>query len=220
MILESLQLANSTMLDSVQATNNKQAAKNFKEQVISLSQCTAQLETLLNIIKAMQAKEITNKAFTKEIKNSLQDAVDTCGQKTNEHTLDASTVVALKNSIELCRKNAEIAWKEAAEHIAGGVENSLSSLKGLFSDKKAAEDLCEALSKAKVSMPGSSKAIDVFKENVNRGKVLVDGLHLDEEAEKFIIKVRTQQATVSDLTPHIMDWLKQNNLTGRIKVRF
>ena len=40
------------------------------------------------------------------------------------------------------------------------------------------------------------------------------------EAEKFIVKVRTQQATVADLTPHIMDWLKENHLTGQIKVRF
>ena len=58
MILESLQSANSTILDSVQATSNKQAAKAFKDQVIALSQCTSQLEQLLNLIKAMQEKMI------------------------------------------------------------------------------------------------------------------------------------------------------------------
>lgn len=47
MILESLQSANSTILDSVQATSNKQAAKAFKNQVIALSQCTSQLEQLI-----------------------------------------------------------------------------------------------------------------------------------------------------------------------------
>lgn len=51
MILESLQSANSTILDSVQATSNKQAAKAFKNQVIALSQCTSQLEQLLSLIK-------------------------------------------------------------------------------------------------------------------------------------------------------------------------
>ena len=115
MILESLQSANSTILDSVQATNNKQAAKAFKDQVIALSQYTSQLEQLLNLIKAMQEKKISSKVFTVEIKDSLQDAVDTCGQKTNEHTLDVSAVTALKSSIELCRKNVDITWKEAAQ---------------------------------------------------------------------------------------------------------
>lgn len=96
MILESLQSANSTILDSVQAMSNKQAAKAFKDQVIALSQCTSQLEKLLNLIKAMQEKKISSKVFTIEIKDSLQDAVDTCGQKTNDHTLDVSAVTALK----------------------------------------------------------------------------------------------------------------------------
>ncbi len=220
MILESLQSANSTILDSVQATNNKQAAKAFKDQVIVLGQCTSQLEQLLNLIKAMQEKKISSKAFTMEIKDSLQDAVDTCGQKTSDHTLDVSAVTALKNSIELCRKNVDITWKETANDLSNGVENSLASLKGLFQNKQEAEELLEALEKAKVSLPGSAKVIDTFLDNVKRGKGLIDGLHLDEEAEKFIAKVRTQQATVADLSPHIMDWLKENHLTGQIKVRF
>lgn len=220
MILESLQSANSTILDSVRAANNKQAAKAFKDQVIALSQCTLQLEQLLNLIKAMQEKKISSKAFTMEIKDSLQDAVDTCGQKTSDHTLDVSAVTALKNSIELCRKNVDITWKEAANDLSNGVEDSLASLKGMLQNKQEAEKLLEALEKAKVSLPGSAKVIDTFLDNVKRGKGLIDGLHLDEEAERFIAKVRTQQATVADLSPHIMDWLKENHLTGQIKVRF
>ena len=220
MILESLQSANSTILDSVQTTNNKQAAKNFKNQVILLSQCTLQLEQLLKLIKAMQSKKISAKVFTVEIKDSLQNTVDICGQKTSDHTLDVSTVTALKSSIELCRKNVEISWKEAANDLSNDVENSLASLKGLLPNKQEAENLLDALEKAKISLPGSEKAIDAFLDNVKRGKGLIDGLHLDEEAEKFIVKVRTQQATVADLTPHIMDWLKENHLTGQIRVRF
>ena len=220
MILESLQSANSTILDWVRTTNNKQAAKAFKGQVIALSQCTSQLEQLLNLIKAMQEKKISSKVFTVGIKDSLQEAVDTCGQKTSDHTLDESAVTALKNSIELCRKNVDITWKEAANNLSDGVENSLTSLKGLLQNEQEAEGLLEALKKAKVSLPGSAKVIDTFLDNVKRGKELIDGLHLDEEVEMFIAKARTKQATVADLSPHIMDWLKENHLTGQIKVRF
>ena len=220
MILESLQSANNTILDSVQATSNKQATKAFKKQVTELSQCTSQLEQLLNIIKAMQEKKISSKVFTVKIKDSLQDAVDTCGHKTNDHKLDVIAVTALKNAIELCRKNVDTIWKEAANDLSNDVINSLASLKGLLQNQQEAEGLLEALKKAKVSIPESSKAIDTFLDNVKRGKGLIDGLHLDEEAEKFIVKVRTQQATVADLSPHIMDWLKNNNLMGNMKVRF
>lgn len=220
MLLESLQSANSTMLDSVQATNNKQAAKAFKDQVIALRDYASKLGQLLNLIKAMQEKKISLKAFTVEIKDSLQDAVDTCGQKTSDHTLDVSAVTVLKNSIVLCRKNVDSAWKEVANDLSNGVENSLESLKGLLQNKQEAEELLKALKKAKVSLPESANEIDTFLENVKRGKGLIDGLHLNEEVHTFIEKVKNQQATVADLSPHIMDWLKENHLTGQIKVRF
>lgn len=220
MIADALRQANSTIKDSVQHRNNKQAAKNFKNQIVELSKYTAQLEPLLNIIVAMQEKNITNKAFTSEIKNALQKAVDNCGEKTNDHTLDVGTVDALKNAIGLCKKTAETAWKEAAEQMAGEVERSLSSLKSLLSDKNEADELLSALRSAKVTIPGSPKVIDSFNENVRRGKNLVDGLHLDKEAEIFVNKVKSQHATVADLTPHIMDWLRDNNLTRQIKVKF
>lgn len=220
MILEALRSANHTISDSVQTASNKQAAKAFKDQVNALLQYTSQLEQLLNLIKAMQEKKISSKVFTVKIRGSLQDAVNACGQKTNDHTLDVSTVAALKNAIELCRNNVDVTWKEAANELSNGVENSLISLKGLLQNKQEAEELLEALQKAKCSIPGSSKAIDAFLENVKRGKELIDELHLDEEVERFIVKVRTQQATVADLSPHIMDWLRENRLTGQIKVRF
>lgn len=78
----------------------------------------------------------------------------------------------------------------------------------------------DALGKAKLKMPTSSKGIDDFLEKVSRGKDIVDNLHLDEEVEKFINKVKMQKATVSDLTPHILEWLKDNNLMNTMKVRF
>lgn len=142
MILESLQSANSTILDSVRAINDIQAAKVFKNQVISLNQYTSQLEQLLNLIKYMREKKISSDVFTEEIKDTLQEAVDTCGQKTSDHTLDVSTVTALKNSIELCRNNVDVKWKEAANNLSNDVENSLTSLKGDYFKTNKKQKIC------------------------------------------------------------------------------
>lgn len=220
MILETLRTTNSVMLDSIQVTNNKQAAKTFKEQVIALGLCTPTLEQLLNVIAALKEKGIADNILTLELKESLQTAVDNCGEKTKDHTLDASAVQALKSAVELCKSTTELAWKNAADKQCSTVIDSLNSLKGLLPDKKEAEDLLEALNKAKLTMPSSSKIIDDFLSKVSRGKEMVDGLHLDDKVEKFINKVKMQKATVGDLTPHIMDWLKDNNLLNTMKVRF
>lgn len=220
MLLESIQSANKTLKASMQFSDDKQAAKNFITQVYLLSQYTTQIEQILDLIKTIQTRRITSKVFTSEIKDSLQVAVDTCGEKLSNNSLDASTVSALKNSIELCKKNVEISWIEAAAAIANDIESSLKTLKNLLPNKQKVEAVLETMSKSKNTLPGSSKVIEAFLNSVNQGKELIDGLHLDDETEKFINKVRTQQATVADLTPHIMEWLNDNKLLNMIKIRF
>lgn len=220
MILDTLKATNSVMLDSIQVTNNKQAAKTFKEQVIALGACTPTLEQLLNVIIALKDKQIAPGILTAELKDTLQTTVDNCGEKTNDHTLDATTVQALKNAIDLCKTATEGAWKDAADKQCSTVMDSLTSLKSLLPDKKEVDDLLEALGNVKIKIPTSAKSIDEFLGKVARGKEIVDGLHLDDEVEKFINKVKLQKATVNDLTPHILAWLKANDLMNTMKVRF
>ena len=90
----------------------------------------------------------------------------------------------------------------------------------LLVDKKTADEILREINSAKVQMPTSARAIQTFLDNIEKGKQLVDGLHLDEETEKFINKVKLQRATVSDLTQHILAWLKENNLLETLKIRF
>lgn len=220
MILETLQSANSIMLDSVRATQDKQALKTFKTQIVSLSTYTPQLEKLLNIMQAMKEKDMPGNILTADLKNALQTAVNNCGEKTDDHSLDASTVLALKNAIELCKNNLETLWKEAAESKGGAICESLTSLRGLLSNKSEADNLIEAIDKAKVTIPVSAKAIDTFLSNVEKAHKLVDDLHLDNETEAFVDKVRQKKATVGNLTPHVMKWIQENNLTHIMKVRF
>lgn len=220
MILETLKQANSAMLDSIQVTTNKQAAKIFKEQVKQLVVITEQLEKLLNIIVCFNEKEISKDFFTQELKESLQTTVDNCGEKVNDHTLDNATVLALNNAYNLCNTATDNAWKESANDKSEEVVSSLVSLRNLLPDKKASDELLEEINSAKVKTPTSSKAIQSFLDNIEKGKQIVNGLNLDDETEKFINKVKVQKATVADLTPHILQWITDNNLTGILKVRF
>lgn len=220
MILDTLKQAKSAMLDSIQVTTNRQATKTFKEQVMQLGLLTPQLEQLLNVIICLNEKEIAKDLFTQELKDSLQTTVNNCGEKVNDHTLDVATVLALRNACNLCKTATDNAWKEAADSKSEAVVSSLTSLRNLLVDKKTADEILREINSAKVQMPTSARAIQTFLDNIEKGKQLVDGLHLDEETEKFINKVKLQRATVSDLTQHILAWLKENNLLETLKIRF
>lgn len=220
MILETLKETNSVMLDSIRSTENKQAVMAFKEQLRILGEYTPQLDQLLSIITALKEKKVATSIFTKDIKDSLQTAVDACGEKTNDHSLNSVTVQALKNAIDLCKNTTESAWKEEAESKCSSIIDTLTSLKSLLTDKKEAEDILSKLENAKLSIPASVKDIDSFIKNIDKGKAIIDKLHLDSDVEKFINKVKDQKATVKDLTPHIMKWLKDNKLLNSLKVKF
>ncbi len=198
MIVESLKAANSAMLDSIQATNDKQAAKTFKEQIFSLGTLTPQLEQLLSIIEELKEKHIAEGIFTQEIKDSLLTTINNCGEKTNDHSLDVATVLALRNAINLCRTATETAWKKAAEDLSESVSSSLSSLRSLIADKKTADEIISTIDDAKLKMPTSAKGIQAFVDNIEAGKQMINNLHLDDEAEKFINKVKLQRATIAD----------------------
>lgn len=222
MILKTLQSANSVIIDSVNNTINKQAAENFKSQVISLNGHITQLEQLLNLIQTFEEKGFGEKIISKDIKDSLLRAVDSCGEKVYDHSLDVNTVTAFKNAIQLCRNAIGNAWKGIADEQCGSVIESLASLKGLLSNKKEVDELLAYLTNAKLNMPTSSRALDVFAANVEKGKKIVDGLDFtsNPQIKIFIEKVRRQKATVGDLTPPVLEWLNKNHLTDKIMLRF
>ena len=222
MILQKLQSANSVILDSVNATNNRQAAESFQRQLASLSVSTTQLEQLLDLVMAMQAKGIVTHIISAEIKESLQNAVDSCGEKTYDHSLDASTVSALKNAVELCKNSINALWKESADKTCAPLIESMTSLRGLFGDTKEVDYLLDYLKKVKSNTPSSVRTLDTYLINIDKAKKIVEDLRFDSDTEVkiFIEKVRAQKATVAHLTPHILEWLNQNHLTNKIKLRF
>lgn len=220
MILDMLKQANSSMLDSIQVTTNKQATKTFKKEVMELEVITPQLEQLLNVIICLNDKELAKNIFTRELKESLQITIDNCGEKANDRTLDAATVLALRNVYNFCKSAIDNAWREAAYSKSEDVVSSLDSLRNLLPDKKTADGILEEINRAKGHTTTSSKEIQTFLDNIKKGKQIIKESHFDEETEIFINRVKQQRATVADLTPHILQWIKENKLMGILKVRF
>lgn len=222
MILKTLQSANSVIRDSINNTINRQAAENFKNQLMSLNAHITQLEQLLNLMQAFGEKKFAMGVVSRDIRDSLQLAVDSCGQKTYDHSLDMDTVMALKNAVELCRNSLTNAWKETADEKSSSVIESLASLKGLLGDKREVDELLTSLTNAKANMPTSTRALEIFSANVEKGRKIVDGLDFtsNPQIKLFIEKVGRQRATVGDLTPPVLDWLQKNNLLDKIMLKF
>ncbi len=222
MILDSLRSASNTILDSVSAANDKHAVEKYQKQLMMLNISTSQLSQLLKIIRLLDEKDITHKVVSVDVKNALVQAIDNCGEKTADHSLDEGSVTALKNAITSLRGEVDNAWKTEASKRCTPIIESVNSLKGLLQNKKEAEEIIDYLGKAKATTPVSTKDLDKFLKYTERGREIINGLHFesDTEVKIFIGKVGAQRATVRDLSPHILEWINSNNLTDKIKLRF
>ena len=222
MILDSLRSASNVILDSVSAANDKQAVEKYQKQLMMLSASTAQLSQFMKLISLLDEKDIIHKFVSMDVKNALVQAIDNCGEKTADHSLDEGTVTALKNAITSLRGEVDNAWKTEANKRCTPIIESVTSLKGLLQNKTEAQEIIEYLEKAKLTTPVSTKDLDKFLKYTERGREIIDDLHFesDIEVKAFIGKVGAQRATVRDLSPHILEWINSNRLTDKIKLRF
>ena len=115
MILDTLKSANGVILDSVNAANDKHAVEKYKNQLMALNISTNQLGQFLKLISLFNEKNIIKKFVSADVKTSLTQAVDNCGEKTADHSLDEGTVTALKNAITSLRGELDSAWKAVAD---------------------------------------------------------------------------------------------------------
>ena len=222
MILDSLNAANNAILTSVQLSKNKQAVQSYTKQLSSLSNQTTQLDHLLNMIEAISEKGISTNIISSETAATVANAIEDCGQKTYDHSLDVSTVTSLKNAIAILRNELDTFWRQLAKNECTPIIEAIVSLIGLLDNKKEANELLEYFEKVTQNTPIFPASLDIYLRNVDRGKKIIENLHFssDPEIRVFIKKVRTSHATVKDLTPHIIDWLNSNNLATKIKLRF
>jgi hypothetical protein len=89
----------------------------------------------------------------------------------------------------------------------------------LSADSKRSKELADNIGKLVAGNP-TIGGIKALVSDVAEAKQIVETFSLNPEIELFLKKVSAQQATVVDLTPNVLAWLKEKNLTSKLRVRF
>lgn len=221
MIFDSLNRAEMAIKTSRALADDKAAMKTYKDQIVRLSQLTVQLEQLFHIVDSIKGEGIATITFPPEMRDSLRDAVDTCGERTDDRRLDADTVNALKIVVESCILYVENIWKTKAMLPFLESLKSLESLRALLQNEAEVDRVIVSIEKYRNRLPQSDKAVRSFKEDTIKARHMVDDLQLIPEVEEFITKVRRQTATVADLYGEkIEKWIRENHLEKKFKIRF
>lgn len=220
LLTETIKNSTSAITKRRDAQERKQDAENYGKAINQLDQATLFIRSTLECANALKEKGIVSSpVMDGDTRAEIIDSFDSCGWGIEKMELSIETVKLLRSKGEAFFTKIKLVWKDNARKYSEGTTGYLSMIAGLSPDPKKARELAESITKAADGDP-SVKAIEGLVANVEEAKKITDAFALNSEIEAFLKKVSSQQATALDLTPGILAWLREKNLTSKLKLRF
>lgn len=205
------------------ATDNEAKAESYFKALTQLDQTAKSIEWTLKCAIEIKSQGIVSEPILAEATRvDLLSCIDSCGNGVSpdsEEQLSLATVKLLQSKGDAIASSIKAIWKDAAANYAKGSTGYLSVIGNLTDNPKQANDLVEGIKKTVDGAP-SIKTIGKLVADVAEAQKITDSFSIGPKIESFLKKVSSQQATVADLTPDIIAWLKEKKLMGRLKVRF
>ena len=202
------------------AVESKQQAENYAKALAQLSQATDSIKATLECATALRNSGIIDTPLMESTaREELLTCINDCGSGVAEIKLTLDAVKLLQSKGDAFASHLKLSWKTAAEKYSEGTKGYLSMIGGLSSNPQRARELADNITKSVTSDP-TTKSINSLVSDVAEAKQIVEAFSLNPEIELFLKKVSAQQATVVDLTPNVLAWLKEKNLTSKLRVRF
>lgn len=202
------------------AVESKQQAENYAKALAQLSQATSSIKATLECATALRNSGIIDTPLMESTaREELLSCINDCGSGVAEIKLTLDAVKLLQSKGDAFASQLKLSWKTAAERYSEGTKGYLSMIGGLSPNPQRARELADNITKSASSDP-TTKSISSLVSDVAEAKQIVEAFSLNPEIELFLKKVSAQQATVVDLTPNVLAWLKEKNLTSKLRVRF
>lgn len=198
----------------------KQADEAFSHAIGRLSQVNDALNETLTCMTELRNKNIsTAPILHKQTKDELLACVNACGRSLSEGTLDLSEVNAVSANLKTAQAELTVAWERDVATYADGPRGYLSIIGGLTDDPESVRQLAKSIEDI-MTETVSRKQINALVSKVDEANKITSNFPLKPEIETFLKKVSAQRATISDLTPNILEWLKEHKLLEKLKVNF
>ncbi len=110
-------------------------------------------------------------------------------------------------------KEWEAFYKSRNNEIIGG----LNIIVLVHPTPNAIRSCISALSKCE-KLPLTQESIDSYNVARQKADALLKEMKFDDEIRDFLIKVRDRKATLTDITPSIMDWIQSENIADKVSL--
>ena len=115
--------------------------------------------------------------------------------------------------IEAISKEWEIFYK--AQN--GELINGLNIIVLVHSTPSVVRGCITVLNKCE-KWPLTQESVDSYKEAHNKAEILLEEMRFDDEIREFLIKVRDKKATLTDITPSILEWIQSEDIADKVSL--
>ncbi|MBN9653283.1 hypothetical protein J0K78_03315 [Halobacillus sp. GSS1] len=111
-------------------------------------------------------------------------------------------------------------WHAFSTREMEDATRTLKSIRGLVEDKKEIDDIITSLRKIAQRWPVTEKNVTYFDRLLQDVKSKINNLQVSPSIQAFLEKVMNEQASLSDITPEIADWLQEQDFSNNLIISF
>lgn len=186
----------------------------YKNLMTQLTNSKVRIDNLIEF-KYVLGKNIENISLDSISKNILDIKISI-----NNDRIDGREGAILNTILDSIENQLKEEWKKYYSKNTRVILQTLSNIKPFFYDETEVERIILALKKFESTWPINRGKYDLYRENINLAKNKIKELELTEDIRIFISKIIANNATIQDLTPNILKWIKDNKYENKIKLKF
>lgn len=214
------------LLNKLKETNKLMSEKQYTDLInVELEEYTKAIKKLNTIKKNIinytvslkNLNEINGTAFKYEDLNKIIDEIDKYEKDAENRHFSSDKMHRLVKELEENLKNQ---WKDYYLITTSPLRNTIISLINIYSDPAKINIVSNALNPSKTYWPVDDKVLKIINNNMEEGKNIINSLGVTKEIEEFLKKISENKATIFDIKPDILEWIKSKNLENKISLTF
>ena len=220
MITDSIQSCISAVKQKQDALRSKQSFEEYQKILALLSVECQNLERSLDTIDSIEKNKISDSPLIDNgTKMELLEVIDDCGIALENGQLGKEGVQVFGSRTKQLQRDLTATWKVCASHYAESVTGYLGIVQGLTDKPKEVDELKARIGNTVNGDPSAASA-KKLSADIAQANVIISKFSLKPEIEVFLKKVAAKKATVSDLSPEVLNWLSDQKLLEKLKLSF
>ena len=223
--MEGIQMLLNKIKETNQLISSKQEADSINIKLAEYSKSIDRLKTIKKnvnnyTISLIKLKQIDSIEFQYDDLNKIISEIDNYEREAENEYLNLDRIHRIDRLIRELEENLKNKWKDYYIRTTSPLRNTVNSLINISSNPTKINIVSNALNPNKLYWPVDDRGISIINNNMEEGKIIINSLGVNKDIEEFLKKISENKATIFDLKPEILEWIKSKNLENKIALTF